>query len=184
MELVLIQAAAQRDWPKIIEAGALIATAAIAAGGIIYSAIKKIKENSRKAKEAEDNRIKDAVDAAIDKAKLEASHTLEMAQALASHWEQMAKVFEKEKNHEREVHLEENKRFEGDCLRLRADRDGAIAELTRIKVRLEEVVDLNLGLQAQISTNVKAIADANVRIVELQEKARRANGGKESPDKN
>lgn len=162
--LLLLQDSIDHNWIAIIAASSTALTAAIGGGYAVYKAIIRV----RKSKEIEEKAIQKRIDDAVKVAKSELTHMLEMSQSTTNHWRDMAGVFEKEKDHEREVHSSRATQLEAELIRLREDRDISLKNLAIAKTKIEEIVDLNLSLQGQITTNAKNLELATQATQALQ----------------
>lgn len=150
------------NWPNTVTAGFAIISAVVAGGGVTYKAIQKVRENARKAKEAEEAEIKKRVDEAVASTKKEMQASIDMNEKVATHWQRMATIFEKEKEQAEE-------RFGGEIERLREERDKALKKVTELSDKVEEVVDLNLGYQGQVKELMKSHDHNKAEIADLKD---------------
>lgn len=158
------------DLQSAITASLAIFAAVLGGGAAAYRAIKKVRENAQKAKRADEVEVQKRIADAVDSTKSEVRHQVELAKGLAKHWEDMTSVFEKERNHEREVRAEEYRRLEVEVVRLREERDKLNSKLIDALNKVEEVVDLNLNLQGSVTVNRRRIEELERKVTELESK--------------
>lgn len=142
----------------------------------IYRFVKKIKEDAKKARAAEEAEIQGRIDAKVTEAKTEATKKLELAQQLTDHWEQLATIYEKERDHERELRENELRDHEAERERLRRARQEAVEALDEARLKIEQIVDLNLGLQGKINENTDLIGKLTTQVEQLQERVNALSG--------
>jgi len=171
------------DWAKGIVAFFVVAAAVITGSVTTYKVIKNIRANARAAKTNEEAAIKKRIEDAVAAetalhvaAKVEAEHQLQLANKLTEHWESLANVFKAEKEHLQETSEADKKKFEIDIIRIRDEREVLTNQLLAERAKVEQVVDLNLGLQGQITENSKHLKAASLQIEELQKKVTRIDG--------
>jgi flagellar motility protein MotE (MotC chaperone) len=168
------QVVSMGDLIKEFSAFATVAAAAIGGGYGVYRAIKKVQENARKARKAEEQETENKIKDAVEKKTVEMQALVDMSQQATAHWQTMATLFEKEKNHALELWAEEKKRMEAESSRIRDERNRAIENLDAAKLKIEEVVDLNLGMQGKINENSQLIDQLRKEV--------EANHGKPAPN--
>jgi Na+/phosphate symporter len=161
---LFLQDAAKWDWPKIVGAVVVIIAAAVTGGGVVWTAVKKVRENARKAKTLEVAERDAAVAAAVEKKRLEmqavidrAQQTAELAQQATQNWQAMAELAEAGKTRADDIHREEMAAVRLSMERLREERNAALEELSLSKAKVEQVVDFNLGLQGKVQENANEI---------------------------
>jgi chromosome segregation ATPase len=158
------------SWIVMFGAYATLAGACCGAAYGIYRFIKKIRDDAKKARAAEEAEVQARIEAKVTEAKAEAGKKLELAQQLTDHWEQLATIYEKERDHERELRENELRDHADEKEKLRRARQDAINALDDAKLKIEQIVDLNLGLQGKINENTDLIGKLTTQVEQLQER--------------
>jgi hypothetical protein len=145
------------SWITTFTIAATIAAAALGGSFGTYKSVQKIRDNARKAKAAEEAEINRRISEAVERKRSEMQTSVEMSQQAAAHWKDMVDLLEKEKVHDREVHMSEKVKLDDEVVRIREERNTVLRELDEKRIKLEKIVDLNLGLQGQINENAQEI---------------------------